>query len=217
MNETTCDICEKPFERNDLEYVALKNDPEGYERPHDPKPFYACNQCAKAEKLTFYYSKWIEAANDRKRLMVENNLFRTMMMGNESIIGISNESEISIRSYLTQHKSGWEKLPLDSMHMFLTLMSGHAEFFASMMNEKASKEEIQAHLVSKTEAAKAQHKKNVEKQKIEETGLKGTYTKDETKAIKGLMKGPLKLSETAAYEMLTGMMKSVIAAKDSVL
>jgi len=217
MNET-CDICEKSFDRSDLEYVALHNDHRGYARPDDPPAFYGCAQCVVQQKLTFYHSRWIECASaadvDKTRYLTENNLFRTMMMGNDAIITMSNESSISIKSYLIQHKSGWEKLPLDSIHMFLTLLSGHAQFLAAIMTEKSTKEEIQAHLVSKTQAAKIKHTTKLEIQRQENTGLKGTYTKDEAKAVKSFMK-QMNVSEEQAYTLITGMLKTSISMRDA--
>lgn len=217
MNETTphdvCSVCEKAFERSDLEYVALRNDPKGYARPHDPAPFWACAPCTTREKLNFYHTRWLEGGANQERLLIENNLFRTMMMSNEVITKLANEPSTAVRSYLLQHQSGWETLPLDAMIMFLSLLSAHAEFFASMLNKKASQDEIRASLTKKTEAAKVSHKKQVIAQKAAETGLRGTYTKDEIKAVKSMMK-QMRCSEEKAYTLITGGIKTMMAQND---
>lgn len=207
MTDDLCSICEQPFERTDLEYVALRHSVRGYEGPLDPKPFWACNHCACKEKLNFYHAKWIQAGESQQTKVIVSNLFRTLMLSNENIIAQSNEPETSVKSYLLQHQAGWETLPLDSMLFFLNLFSAHAEFFAAMLNKKASQDEIKAHLVAKTEKAKKDETVKRVEQRQKETGLQGEYTKDERKAILSLMKGPLKLSEKGAYEMICGMIK----------
>lgn len=208
-----CSICEQAFERTDLELVELKHNVKGYPGPLDPPIFWACSYCACKEKLNFYHTKWIQAGESQQTKIIVDNLFRTLMMSNENIIAMSNEPETSIRSYLFQHQAGWETLPLDSMLFFLNLLSAHAEFFAAMLNKKASQDEIKAHLIAKTEKAKKDDvKKNIQ-QREKETGLQGEYTKDERKAILSLMKGPLKLSEKAAHEMITGMIQDAHKAK----
>jgi hypothetical protein len=216
MNEIPndkCSICEQTFERVDLELVALKHSVQGYSGPNDPPIFWACNACATKEKLNFYHTKWIEAGEAQSTKIIVSNLFRTLMLSNESILAQSNESETSVRSYLLQHQAGWEKLPLDSMLFFLNLLHAHAQFFADMINKKATQEEIKAHLISKTEKAKKDDVKKLVDQRKKETGLVGEYTKDERRAILGLMKGPMKCTEKAAYEMICGVIKDAQAKK----
>lgn len=209
MNNDVCSICEVEFERNDLEYVQLRNNYQGYEQPGDPKAFYACANCAMREKLNWYHTRFIEIGESAERGRTESNLFRTLMMNVETMESLGAEGQVSVRSYIMQHRVGWEKLPLDTLMLFLDLYQKHAEEFASIINKKASKEEIQASLVARTKKAQKAVVDAVKAEKVEKTGLVGEYTKDEQKAIKGLMNGPLKLSETKAVEMIRTVMSAV--------
>lgn len=200
-SKSQCSICEAEIDRTDLEYVELgKHLPPNYRRS-----FYACNSCAMKEKLNWYMIAYEQARETIERQKTENNLFRTLMMKIETMKAIGSESEVSVRSYILQHRPGWEALPLDVLMLFLDLYTKHASVFAEIINKKASKDEINAHLKERTENAKKQHKETVEKKRIEENdGLKGTYTKDEKKAILSLMKSPIGKGKTEAqiYEFI---------------
>ncbi len=78
------------------------------------------------------------------------------------------------------------------------------------MNKKASKEELQARLKEKSQLSTTQTQTSHKTRKTASAGstpsseLKGSYSKDEVKAIKGLMK-TLKLTEEKAYETIKAM------------
>jgi hypothetical protein len=207
VNTAECSICEKDFDPGDLEIVELgKHLPPNFQRT-----FKACANCAMIEKLNWYKLNYELSREKIEVLKTENNLFRTLMLKVETMSELGSESTISTRSYILQHRPGWEALPIDTLILFLDLYQKHASTFAELLNKKASREEIKTHLEKKTEQAKISDiKKNeaIKKDKspkVLDDGLTGKYSPDERKAVKSLMK-TLKLTEEKAWVMVRQMM-----------
>jgi hypothetical protein len=214
-------LCGKEVERVDIEYVELgkhfpqnmtvtrENPQTGEKETHALyRAFYSCADCAMKERLAWYKLNYEIGRENIEKIREENNLFRTLMTRVETMATTGEKGrEISIRSYISQHRPGWEALPIDTLLLFLDLYQKHAAVFAEIINKKASKDEIKAHLEKKTETSKKQHTEVVEKARIAQNdGLKGTYTADEKKAVKSLMKA-MRCSEEVAYNHIQTMMK----------
>lgn len=193
MSNDLCTICEQKFDRSNIEYVELgKHLP-----PNQQRSFYACHNCAVLEKLNWYKLNYELQREKIEGLKQENNLFRTLMLKVETMKAMGSDAEVSVRSYVLQHRPGWEALPLDTVLLFLNLYQAHASVFSEISLKKASKDEIQALLKNKTETAKVQESKKVKEAQIKANdGLKGEYTKDEKKAILSLMKSPIGKGKT---------------------
>lgn len=217
-----CMICEKEVERPDMEYVQLGKHfpPDATIERLNPqtgevekfslyRSFYACANCAVKEKLEWYKVNYELGRENNKKLLDQNNLFRTLMMNVETMKAIGEVGEtIANRTYINQHRPGWEALPIDTLLLFLDLYQKQAAVFAEILNRKASTEEIQSHLRKKTETSKKTHEARIEKQRIESNGgLKGEYTKDEAKAVKSLMKA-MNCTEEKAYELINATVKA---------
>lgn len=209
-----CSICEKSFDPSDVHHYELG----AHLPPNHRRSFDACDSCAVLEKLNWYKVNYELARESNEKMKQECNLFRTLMMKVETMAAIGEESTISARSYILQHRAGWEALPLDTLIFFLDLYQKHASVFAELINKKASKEEISSHLRKKTDDQKATEKRVLDKARIKENGgLKGEYTADEKKALISLMKSPVGKGKTEeqVYEMMTGMIKGALKARDS--
>lgn len=218
----TCESCGKEFDRTDLEFVELGSyfpkdaiieriNPQTGEHEifHLNKSLYACHNCAVLEKLSWYKFNYELARNTIEELKVTNNNFRTLMLSVETMQRIGNEPAVSVKTYIRQHRPGWEALPLDTLMLFLELFQSHASIFAEIINKKASQSEIEAANRIRTETATKKHKAAVEKDRVEKQGgLTGEYTADERKAMLSLMKSPIGKGKTEAqiYAFIKGGM-----------
>src|SRR5439155_5649010 len=189
--KTQCSICEKDIPRPSLEYVELgKHLP-----PNLTRSFYACHECATREKLSWYETNFTKSRDTIDKLKIELNEFRLLMMSVEvmQVIG-ENDNKTSIKTYILHQRPGWESLSLETIKHFLDLHEECAREFARILNQKASKEEIKAHLKSQTSEAIASQRDKTKLEKVKlNNGLTLEYTSVEkengtTKAVKSLMK-----------------------------
>lgn len=196
--DTECGICGDSFDRNDLEYVALGNDLP----PNLQTNFYACHPCAILEKLNWYKTRYELSRDTEKQRIEENNLFRTLLLSVETMKSLSNDSDVLVKSYIRQHRPGWESLPFDTLLFFLDLYQKHAEEFSTIINRKASKDEIKAYNERKTkEGHKVHATKVAEAKEKKEASLPKT---PENKVILGWMKS-LRLTKEQATQRFNEM------------
>lgn len=198
--DTECGICGDSFDRNELEYVTLGNDLP----PNLQSSFYACHNCAILEKLNWYKTRYELSRDTEKQRIEENNLFRTLLLSVETMKSLSNDSDVLVKSYIRQHRPGWESLPFDTLLFFLDLYQKHAEEFSTIINRKASKDEIKAYNERKTKEGHKVHAAKV--QEVKERKEASAPKTPEQKAVAQMMK-TLKISEVQAKLMLAGMIK----------
>lgn len=189
-----CEVCQKRFTKHDIEIINLFG-----------SNLLACSVCSIVKKMDIYKEQLTLSLDRENELKHKLNMFKSVMLSPATMAAIADDpltdwpSAISIK----RRCEGLEALSIDQLMHWMETYELYAREISTLINRKIKPEELRAHLANKTkEAVASQAKKQIEIKKASNQGLAGDYTQIEKKAILGLMKGPLKLSEKAAVDML---------------